>query len=147
MKIAEIMTKDVQSVSPGTDLITVARQMRDLDVGVIPVTEGGQLVGLITDRDIVVRGLASGGSVQQATVGEYMTSNPTTVTAQDDVQRAAQIMAREQIRRLPVVDNGKLVGIVSLGDVAVDVGKDTLIGDTLEHISEPAKPQSSERGR
>ncbi len=147
MRIAEIMTKDVQTVTPDTDLVTVAKHMKELDVGVIPVVEGQHLVGLITDRDIVIRAIASGKNVQQARVREYMSPNPTTVSADDDVQRAAEIMAREQIRRLPVVDGGKLLGIVSIGDVAVDARKDKLTGDALEQISEPARPRSSEVGR
>ncbi|HEX6287775.1 MAG TPA: CBS domain-containing protein [Herpetosiphonaceae bacterium] len=147
MRIADIMTKDVQTVRPDTDLVTVAKYMKDLDVGVIPVAEGDQLVGLITDRDIVIRAIASGAQLQQARVREHMTPNPTCVSSDDDVTRAAEIMAREQIRRLPVVDGGKLVGIISIGDVAVDTNKDKLIGQALEQISEPAKPRSSEVGR
>ena len=147
MRIAEIMTKDVQTVTPDTDLVSVAKRMKELDVGVIPVVEGERLVGLITDRDIVIRAIATGANVQQAQVREYMSPNPTTVSSNDDVQRATEIMAREQIRRLPVVDGGKLIGIVSIGDVAVDARKDKLTGDALEQISEPARPRSSEVGR
>jgi CBS domain-containing protein len=146
MRIAEIMTKDVQVVTPDTDLVTVAKRMKQLDVGVIPVVEGERLVGLITDRDIVIRAIAAGTNVQQAQVREHMSPDPTTVSSDDDVQRATEIMAREQIRRLPVVDNGKLVGIVSIGDVAVDARKDKQTGDVLEQISEPARPRSSEVG-
>jgi CBS domain-containing protein len=141
MKISEIMTKDVQTVSPDMDLVMVAQHMRDLDVGVIPVVENGNLLGVITDRDIVVRALAGGGDPLTATVSTYMTTDPTTVSPDDDVQRAAEIMAREQIRRLPVVQDGTLVGIVSIGDVAVDVGKDRLVGEALEQISTPSKPE------
>jgi CBS domain-containing protein len=147
MKIAELMTKDVQTVTPDTDLVTVAKQMKTLDVGVIPVVEGQQLVGLITDRDIVIRAIATGVQVEQAQVREYMSPSPTTVSPNDSVQDAAEIMAREQIRRLPVVEGGKLVGIVSIGDVAVDARKDKLTGDALEQISEPSRPRSSEVGR
>lgn len=147
MNISEIMTTNVQTVAPDTDLVTVATYMRDLDVGVLPVANGNQLVGIITDRDLVVRALADGVNVQQASVGDYMSTNPTTITPHDNVQRAAQIMAREQIRRLPVVDNGTLVGIISIGDVAVEAGKDSLTGDALEAISEPAQPRMDERGR
>lgn len=146
MRIADIMTKDVQSVSTSTDLQTVARHMRDLDVGVIPVVDGGQLRGIITDRDIVIRAIAAGANPQQSSVGDHMSSDPTTVSPDDDVQRATEIMAREQIRRLLVVENGTLVGILSLGDVAVDTGRDRLTGDALEQISEPAQPNSNERG-
>jgi len=141
MRIADIMTKDVQSVSPSTDLQTVARHMRDLDVGVIPVVDGGKLLGIITDRDIVIRAIAAGTNPQQGTVGDHMSPDPTTVSPGDDVQRATEIMAREQIRRLLVVENGTLVGILSIGDVAVDTGRDRMTGDALEQISEPAQPE------
>lgn len=147
MRIADIMTKDVQSVAPSTDLQTVARHMRDLDVGVIPVVDGGKLLGVITDRDIVIRAIAAGVSPQQATAGDHMSSDPTTVSPDDDVQRATEIMAREQIRRLLVVENGTLVGILSIGDVAVDTGRDKLTGDALEQISEPSQPQGNQRGQ
>jgi CBS domain-containing protein len=147
MRISEIMTADVQTVTPDTDLMTVARYMKDLDVGVIPVVEGQQLVGLITDRDIVIRAIATGKQPKESQVREHMSPSPTTVAPNDDVTRAAEIMAREQIRRLPVVEGGKLVGIVSIGDVAVDARKDTLTGDALEQISEPSRPRSSEVGR
>ncbi len=141
MRIADIMTKDVQSVSASTDLQTVARHMRDLDVGVIPVVDGGQLLGIITDRDIVIRAIAAGTNPQQGTAGDHMSPDPSTVSPDDDVQRATEIMAREQIRRLLVVENGTLVGILSIGDVAVDTGRDHMTGDALEQISEPAQPE------
>lgn len=147
MQISEIMTSDVQTVTPDTDLVTVAKYMKDLDVGVIPVVEGDQLVGLITDRDIVIRAIAGGKQAKESQVREYMSPSPTTVSSSDNVSKAAEIMAREQIRRLPVVDSGKLVGIVSIGDVAVDAGKDKLTGNALEQISEPSRPRSSEVGR
>jgi len=144
MRIAEIMTRDVQSVTGDTDLQTVARHMRDLDVGVIPVVEGSRLVGVITDRDIVIRAVAAGEDAQRALVRDHMSPDPTTISPNEQVSRAAEIMAREQIRRLPVVEDGTLVGILSIGDVAVDAGKDKLTGDALEQISEPAQPRSSE---
>lgn len=147
MQVSEIMTSDVQPVTPDTDLVTVAKYMKDLDVGVIPVVEGDQLVGLITDRDIVIRAIAGGKQAKESQVREHMSPSPTTVSANDNVSKAAEIMAREQIRRLPVVDGGKLVGIVSIGDVAVDTGKDKLTGNALEQISEPSRPRSSEVGR
>lgn len=142
MNVSEIMTTDVQSVSSQTDLVTVARHMRDLNVGAIPVVENGQLLGIITDRDIVIRVLADGKQVEGETVQQYLTPNPTTVSPDTDVKEAAQLMAREQIRRLPVIEGGKLVGFLSIGDVAVEGGKDKLTGDALEQISYPAEPQS-----
>lgn len=147
MRVAEIMTKDVKTVTGDTDLVTVAKHMRDLDVGVVPVLEGQRLIGVVTDRDIVIRAVAAGTNPQQAIVRDVVSSNPTTVSPDTDVKDAAQLMAREQIRRLPVVENGTLVGIISIGDVAVDAGKDRLTGDALEQISEPSQPRSTERGR
>lgn len=146
MQVREIMTTDVQSVTPDTDLITVATHMRDLDVGVVPVVENGQLTGIITDRDIVIRALASGLEMRGARVADFMTANPTSLKPTDDVQQAAQLMGREQIRRLPVVENGTLVGILSIGDVAVDTRKDHLTGNALEQISEPSEPRAEQRG-
>jgi CBS domain-containing protein len=145
MRVAEIMTTDVQTVSPDDDLVTVAQYMRTLDVGVIPVVENRRLLGVITDRDIVIRAIAEGRDPVSARARDHMTPDPTTVTQDQDVREVAEIMAREQIRRVPVVDGGTLVGIVSLGDVAVDSGKDRLSGETLEEISTPSRPRTSER--
>lgn len=144
MRIAEIMTKDVQTVTPDTDLVTVAQYMKNLDVGVMPVVDGGRLIGVVTDRDIVIRAIADGRDPVNARARDHMTPDPSTVSPDEDVKRAAEIMSREQIRRLPVVENGTLVGIVSLGDVAVDSGKDRVSGDTLEQISTPSRPRSGE---
>lgn len=144
MRIAEIMTREVQTVAPDSDLVTVAQYMKRLNVGVIPVVEEGRLLGVITDRDIVIRAIAEGRDPVNARARDHMTPDPTTVTPDDDVQHAAQIMAREQIRRLPVVEHGTLVGIVSLGDVAVDSGREQMTGQTLEEISTPSRPRTAE---
>lgn len=147
MSVADIMTREVQTVTGSTDLLTVARHMRDLNVGVIPVVENGQLLGIITDRDIVIRAVAMGINPQAELVCDHMSPDPATVPPDLDVSAAAQLMAREQIRRLPVVEDGKLVGIISIGDVAVDAGRDQLAGDALEQISEPSEPRSTEQER
>ncbi|WP_029214662.1 CBS domain-containing protein [Kallotenue papyrolyticum] len=144
MRIAEIMTREVQTVAPDSDLVTVAQYMKSLNVGVIPVVEEGRLLGVITDRDIVIRAIAEGRDPVNARARDHMTPDPTTVAPDDDVQRAAEIMAREQIRRLPVVEHGTLVGIVSLGDVAVDSGREQMTGQTLEEISTPSRPRTAE---
>lgn len=146
-QVREIMSGDVQSVTPQTDLVTVARHMRDLNVGAIPVVENDRLVGIITDRDITIRIVAEGKQAQNELVQTYATPDPLTVSPDDDVQEAAQLMARHQIRRLPVVEQGRLVGFLSLGDLAVDVGKDKLSGDTLEQISEPSGARSKTAGQ
>lgn len=141
MKVRDIMTANVEAVGPETDLVTIARRMKELNVGSLPVVENDQLVGIITDRDIVIRGVANGLSLQEAQVRNYLTPNPTTVTPDADAREAAELMGREQIRRLPVVEGGRLVGMLAIGDVAVDVGKDRLVGDALQQISEPAQPR------
>ncbi len=141
MKVRDIMTANVEAVGPETDLVTIARRMKDFNVGSLPVVENDRLVGIITDRDIVIRGVADGLSLQEEQVRNYLTPNPTTVTPDADAREAADLMGREQIRRLPVVEGGRLVGMLAIGDVAVDVGKDRLVGDALQQISEPAQPR------
>lgn len=140
MTIRDYMTTGVQTVGPDTTLFEVAQLMRDIDTGVVPVMSGSVLVGLITDRDIVVRAVADGADPSTAKAEDYLSRNPTTVSPDTDVQQAAQLMQRDQIRRLPVVQGTELVGIISIGDLAVDTGKDKLIGDTLEDVSRPAEP-------
>jgi signal-transduction protein with cAMP-binding, CBS, and nucleotidyltransferase domain len=147
MKVREVMTKSVESVAPDSDLVAVARKMKELNVGSIPVMESDRLMGIITDRDIVVRAIAEGKNCQGEPVRNHLTPNPTTVTPDTDVKEAADIMAREQIRRLPVVESGKLVGFLAIGDLAVDAGRDRMVGDALEQISEPAKPRTGGAGR
>ncbi len=143
MKVRDIMTANVETVGPETDLVTIARRMKDLNVGSLPVVENDQLVGIITDRDIVIRAVAEGRSLEGEQVRGYLTPNPTTVTPDTDAREAAELMGREQIRRLPVVEGGRLVGFLAIGDVAVDVGKDRLVGDALQQISEPAQPRDA----
>ena len=145
--VRDIMTTQVQSVTPQTDLITVARYMRDLNVGSLPIVENDRLLGIITDRDIVIRAVAEGRNPQTEQVLQHLTPNPMTIHSEASVNDAADLMAREQIRRLPVVDEGKLVGWLALGDVAVEVNKDKLSGDTLEQISQPSEPRSHARGQ
>ena len=146
-QVRDIMTTQVQSVTPQTDLITVARHMRDLNVGSLPIVENNRLLGIITDRDIVIRVIAEGRNPQTEQVLQHLTPNPMTIHSEASVNDAADLMAREQIRRLPVVDEGKLVGWLALGDVAVEVDKDKLSGDTLEQISQPSEPRSQARGQ
>lgn len=140
MKVRDIMTKDPDSVTPGTAIGDVAGMMRDLDVGIIPVTQNGELRGVITDRDITVRVTAAGLGPYEATVQDFISPNPVTVSPDDDVEQARSLMAEHQIRRILVVEEGKLVGIVSLGDLATkDSAEDVATGQVLEEISEPSK--------
>ena len=142
MNVRDVMTREVESVTPETDLVMVARRMKDLNVGSVPVVEGDRLIGIITDRDIVTRVVAEGKNPQSEQAGNCLTPSPTTISPDADVQEASELMAREQIRRLPVVEGGKLVGFLSIGDLAADVGKDKMVGDALQKISEPSEPRS-----
>ena len=147
MRVRDIMTAGVESVTPEMDLVMVARRMKELNVGSVPVVEGDRLVGIVTDRDIVIRAVAEGQNPQSVQVRSCLTPNPTTISPDADVQEASQLMASEQIRRLPVVENGQLVGYLAIGDLAVDVGRDRLVGDALEKISEPSNPRTGEGGQ
>lgn len=139
MKINDVMTKDVISVDVNTKIEQVAKIMKEHNIGSMPVCDGNNIVGILTDRDIVVRGLAS-NSYNNLVVRDIMTSNPVTCSSQKDALDAARIMSERQIRRLIVVDNSNLVGMVSLGDLAVEnVPKDE-VGEALKEISIPCCP-------
>ena len=112
--------------------------MRDEDTGAVPVVENGRPIGMVTDRDIVVRAVADGGQPSRQ-IREVATSALVTATPDMSTREAAQLMSEHQIRRLPVVEAERLVGIVSLGDIAVKEGKDSRSGDTLQSISEGVK--------
>lgn len=146
MQVREIMTRDVTALAPTATIAEVAQNMRYLNVGSIPLMQNDRLVGVITDRDIVVRVVADGLDPHLEQAEMHMTRDPITVTPDTSVDEAARVMASEQIRRLPVVESGRLVGYLALGDLAVQ-DKDKRVGDTLERISEPAGTQdgASER--
>lgn len=140
MRVQEIMTPSPRSARPSDSVMAVAAMMRDEDVGAIPITdEEGRLQGIITDRDITIQVVAAGQNPADAQVAGYMTRNPTTIGPGADVAQAADLMAAEQIRRLPVVQGGRLVAMLSLGDVATAQGQemDTAAAEALEEISEP----------
>lgn len=140
MKIREIMTPDAQCIGPDETLVEAASLMRQLDVGVLPVCDGEEVVGMITDRDITIRAVAEGCDPNQSRVGEVMT--PGTVFVYDDqsVDETVHILERHQIRRAPVMTREKkIVGIVSLGDIAVGANA-ALSGEALKFVSQPAEP-------
>lgn len=140
MKVRDIMTKNPETVSPGTFIGDVAMLMRDLDVGVVPVVNNGNLMGVITDRDITIRVTASGLNPFEVTVQDFISPNPISVSPDDDLEQARQLMSEHQIRRILVAEDGKLVGIVSLGDVATkDRSEESKTAEVLEEISEPTK--------
>ena len=141
----QIMTEDPTTVTGDTTLTVAAQLMRELDVGVIPVVdddEGGRLVGVITDRDMVVRALADGKD-GKATVADHMTSDVTSVSPGDSVHDVLDVMKHERVRRVPVTDSdGRLVGIISQADLAVsyaglNVEREAEVEEAIERISEP----------
>jgi CBS domain-containing protein len=139
MQIKDVMTSEVDIVSPSTSILEAARKMRDDDVGVLPVGEGDQLVGMITDRDIVVRGMAEGRDPGSAAVKDVMTDQVLYCFDDQSADEVAANMGENQIRRLPVVNRDKrLVGIVSLGDLSTH-GATGAAEEALEQISEPSQ--------
>ncbi len=147
MKVREIMTTDVECAAPDSTLDEVAQMMRDEDTGAIPVLDDDELCGIITDRDIVVRCIAEGNDPSEITAEEIVSDKLCTIEPNADIEQAARIMAEQQIRRLPVVENGKLVGMLSLGDVAVKQADESMAGSTLEDVSEGVKAtKAGQRG-
>jgi CBS domain-containing protein len=141
-RVDEVMTRDVEVVSPQDTLKDAAEKMRTLNVGPMPVCEGERLVGIITDRDIVVRAVSQGLDPNSTRVSQAMTDHVQCVFADEDLSVAAERMREDQIRRILVVDRDrKLVGILSLGDIAEERGKQEA-GRTLEAISEPSQPMT-----
>ena len=142
MKVRELMTKQPTTVGPDATLGEIATLMKQDDCGSIPVVEGGRLVGIVTDRDIVVRGIAAGVDPKTQRVSRVMSSDPVTVGPDDDVTDAEKKMADRQIRRLPVVDAGKLVGIIVTAQIA-RAGDKRKVGETIREISEPTSGRAS----
>ena len=139
MKIRDIMTTKLATAQPETTLEEIATMMRTGDVGAIPIADGDELVGIITDRDIVVRCIAEGKDPSEACAEDILVGDVATIDPESEVDKAAEIMSRQQIRRLPVVENGRLIGIVSIGDIAVKQKDDRVSGDALEGVSRGVK--------
>ena len=139
LKVRDIMTKDVAHVRPETPVIDAAKIMQQYNVGSIPVCDRTGVVGMVTDRDIVVRNVVTGSDPRSTPVSSIMTTDVETVSSDTDVERLGDIMSKNQIRRIPVVDNNTLVGIVSLGDLAADNKFDTEAAEALSDISKPVR--------
>ena len=142
MKVRELMTTEPTTVEAKATLGEVATLMKQQDCGSIPVIEGGRLIGIVTDRDIVVRGVAAGKDPKTQRVSEVMSSNPVTIGPDEDVADAEKKMADRQIRRLPVIEGGKLVGIIVTAQIA-RAGNERKVGETLKEISEPTSGRAS----
>ena len=142
LRIKDVMTPQAEVISPDATTEDAAALMKTLDIGVLPVCDEEGLVGILTDRDLVVRVLAATRDPKAMLVGEAMTPSVVYCFEDDDVEHAAAVMAGEQIRRLPVLDkNRKLVGIVSMGDIAVNTQDHQLTGKVLEDVSQPSLPR------
>ncbi|GAE24541.1 CBS domain protein [Halalkalibacter wakoensis JCM 9140] len=133
--INEIMSKDVITIEANQSIQEAASMMKSHDIGSIPVTKNGELVGIITDRDITIRATASGDGTN-VSCEECMSTNLTVASPSTDPHEAANMMAAHQIRRLPVVENGKVVGMVAIGDLATVNIYENEAGEALSEISE-----------
>jgi CBS domain-containing protein len=138
--IQDVMTRDVQTISPEENVQRAAQMMDELNVGALPVCDGNRLVGMITDRDITVRSTAAGQSPDRTRVGDVMSTDVRTCQANQTVDEVLGQMGDVQIRRVPVIDqqSHQLVGIVSLGDMATK--HSAQVDRALEEISEPSQP-------
>ena len=140
-KLRDIMTRNVEIIAPKATVQEAAKKMQDLNVGALPVCDGDKLTGMITDRDLVMRVLAEGRNPKTVTVSEAISKDVVFCFEDDGVDKASQLMAQHQIRRLPVMSSTKrLVGIVTLGDVAVHGKNSEASGDVLQQVSIPARP-------
>lgn len=140
MKVKDVMTGEVAYVNASDNVERAAQLMNEYNVGSVPVCENDKVIGIVTDRDITLRSVAKGIESSSQTVREIMSSNPVCGYPEQDVHEAARIMSERQIRRLPIVENGKLVGMVALGDLAVEPTLKDNAEEALKSISEPCSP-------
>jgi|YNPNPStandDraft_1061719.scaffolds.fasta_scaffold00115_13 CBS domain-containing protein len=141
MNISEIMSTRLVTCDPNDTLHQVAQKMQQHDVGACPVVEGDKLVGIVTDRDLTIRAIARGMDPNLVSVDQVMTTNVVTGSPDMSIEEACRLMSDAQVRRLPIVEQDKLVGIVSLADLAMDVEEEEemeeLLVDTLVKVSQP----------
>jgi CBS domain-containing protein len=136
-KVRDVMTARPRCVAPDTPLSEAAQLMESEDVGSLPVLDGEQLAGMVTDRDIVIRAVAKGKDPRGMPVREVSTRDVVAVSSEEDLSEALRLMASHQVRRLPVVDDGnRLVGVLSQADVALEA-KEKAVGEMVEEISKP----------
>lgn len=137
MKVKDIMSTEIANVNSDDSIERAAQLMKQYDVGSIPVCSQEKIIGIVTDRDIALRATAQGQKSQQQTVGDIMSSNPVVGSPDMDVYDAARIMSEKQIRRLPIVDQNNLIGIVALGDISVEPDLQDNAEEALKNISQP----------
>jgi CBS domain-containing protein len=134
--VRDLMTQNPRAVRPDDSVVEAARLMRDENVGSLPLVDGDRLIGMVTDRDIALRVVAEGRDPGSVSVQEIASRNPVAAESATDLDDALRLMARHQVRRLPVTEEGRLVGIIAQADVAAEVG-DKQAGRLVEAISEP----------
>lgn len=139
MKVRDLMTPHPTCAEPETTVEEIATLMKQEDIGCVPVVDDGQIVGMVTDRDIVIRCIAEGKDPAACRADDIISPQSVTIGPDANTKEAARLMADRQIRRLAVVEGGKLVGMLSLGDVAVKQHDDRLSGDVLQDVSEGVK--------
>ncbi len=137
MKVREIMSKDIASLRSDDSVERAAQLMKQYNCGSIPVCTQDKIIGIITDRDIAVRSVASGNDVSEQRVGDVMTNDVVFGSPEMEVSDAARLMSDRQIRRLPIVENNSLIGIVALGDISLEPRYQDNAEDALKNISEP----------
>ena len=141
MKVKDIMTRNVAYINPASTVVEAAQLMQKHNVGSVPVCDENGIIGIVTDRDIIVRNIAHGKDPHQTPVRDVMTSEVTSVDPETEIRDVFGIMSEKKIRRIPVVENNQLVGIVALGDVATSAKQDVEISSTLADISSPSRPE------
>jgi len=137
LKVKDIMSRDIASLSSDDSIERAAQLMKQHNVGSIPVCSQEKVIGMVTDRDIALRSTAEGRNSKQQKVSDIMSSNPVVGSPDMDVDEAAKIMSRRQIRRLPIVDHNNLIGIVALGDISVEPDLQDSAEQALKNISQP----------
>ena len=136
--VRDAMTEDPRSIGASASVVEAARLMREEHIGSLPITDGGKLAGMITDRDITTTVVADGADPKATSVGDVGRQDPISVEPDKDLEEALQLMARHQVRRLPVVENGGLVGIVAQADIALGENQE-MTGELVEAISKPTE--------
>jgi len=136
MILNDIMSKEVASLNSNDSIESAALLMKQYNVGSIPICSQNKVVGIVTDRDIALRSVAAGQNSKQQCISDIMTQNPVTGSPNMDVHEASKIMSNKQIRRLPVVENNKLVGMVALGDISVEPTLQDNAEEALKNISQ-----------
>lgn len=146
MQVRHAMTEEPKTLGPERTASDAAGLMAQFDFGAVPVTDGEELVGVVTDRDLVVRVLANRQDPNAVKLGEIVTRSVTTVTPDTELADARTLMEQKKVRRLPVVKRGALVGMLSLGDVAVALSSERQVGEALREISESPSTRSINEG-